>query len=132
MKPVVTSEDVRRLVNNEIAPEVLDLWNRKSQGYGEQLFDFDVRAQALELNRKNGKVKDALWHGRQLEFEDLEEVLMDMIGHCYITIARLRLEGDPNTSISPSLAIQVDELPCTCGSGQLARWCRCDPSADDY
>jgi hypothetical protein len=130
MKPV-TSEDVRRLVNDEIADEVLQLWNRKSMDYGEQVFDFDVRAQALELNRKNGKIKDALWHGRQLQFESIEEILMDMIGHCYITIARLRLEGDPNVTPSPALDIHVDDVACHCGSGEPAAWCRCgNPEVD--
>jgi hypothetical protein len=122
MKP--TSEDIRRLVNDEIAEEVLDLWNRKNKGYGEQVFDFDVRAQALELNRKNGKVKDALWHGRRLEFETLEEVLMDMIGHCYITIARLRLEGDPNDAM-PDIEL-IEDIPChLCDSGEPRWMCRC-------
>lgn len=120
----ITAADVRRLVNDEIAEEVLDLWNRKNQGYGEQLFDFDVRAQALELNRKNGKLKDALWHGKRLEFETLEEVLMDMIGHCYITIARLRLEGDPNDAM-PDIERDTGE-PCLCGSGEPSWTCRCD------
>lgn len=119
----VNASDIRRVVNEDVAPEVLDLWNRKNKGYGEQLFDFDVRAQALEINRKNGKIKDALWHGKRLEFETLEEVLMDMIGHCLITIARLRLEGDPNDAM-PAIEFP-DDAPCICGSGELLAWCRC-------
>lgn len=126
MKERITSQDIRRVVTNDISDEALDKWLEKNKDYGEQLFDFDVRAQALELNRKNGKVKDALWYGKPLQFEKLEEVLFDLIGHCFITIARLRLEGNPWEEM-PHLET-TEEWPCHCGSGELSSWCRCGES----
>ena len=124
----MSSGDIRRVVRDEIAEEALELWLAKNEDYGEQLFDFDVRAQALEINRKNGKIKDALWHGKQLKFETVEEVLFDMIGHCYIAIARLRLEGDPADLSDKDvhrLLNQDGDEPCSCGSNQPSAWCRC-------
>jgi hypothetical protein len=129
----VRSSDIRRVVKEEIAEEVLEFWLLKNEGYGEQLFDFDVRAQAMEINRKNGKIKRALWDGEGLVAgESLEEVLFDMIGHCYITIARLRLEGNPHdqsTERHPKTLMQLardGDFPCPCGSSTPAVWCLCD------
>jgi hypothetical protein len=47
-----------------------------------------VKGQFADIWRKIGKLKTALWDGRpdQLVSEDVDEVIRDLIGHCFITL----------------------------------------------
>lgn len=48
-----------------------------------------VRGQFADIWRKIGKLKNALWDGRTLKGEQPREILMDLIGHAFLTIAML-------------------------------------------
>lgn len=44
------------------------------------------KGQFAELWRKMGKLKVALWDGQAMNFEGEEEILRDMIGHCFLAL----------------------------------------------
>lgn len=60
---------------------------RKNAGYRGMHKDLGTRAQYVDLHRKVGKVRLALWEGvEDIGPETLEEVLFDLIGHCFLTL----------------------------------------------
>lgn len=52
-----------------------------------------IRGQFADVWRKIGKLKNALWEGRTLIGEQPREILMDLIGHCFLTIAMMDREA---------------------------------------
>lgn len=45
-----------------------------------------VRGQFADIWRKIWKLKKVLWDGERLYHEDAEEILLDLIGHCFLTL----------------------------------------------
>lgn len=82
-----------------IAEETIKLFAEKSSDYGESdgvpaaLF-LGAKGQFADINRKFWKLKRSLWDGQLLVGEQPEEILMDLVGHCWLTIAVLRKESD--------------------------------------
>lgn len=62
----------------------------KQQDYRDSADDLGAPGQYAELHRKMGKLKRALWDGEKLTGEPAEEVLQDLIGHCFLAIRHLR------------------------------------------
>lgn len=62
----------------------------KQQDYKDGADDLGAPGQYAELHRKMGKLKKALWDGEPLAGEPAEEVLQDLIGHCFLAIRHLR------------------------------------------
>lgn len=52
--------------------------------------DLGAAGQYAEIHRKAKKLKAALWEGKLLQYEQPEEILMDLMGHCAKTIQYLR------------------------------------------
>lgn len=78
-----------------IADETRSLFAQKSKDYGESETNpmarfLGLRGQFSDINRKFWKLKRALWDGEELDGEDAVEICMDMIGHCWLTIAMIR------------------------------------------
>jgi hypothetical protein len=48
-----------------------------------------TRGQFADIWRKIGKLKKALWDGQPLVGEQPREILMDLIAHCFLTIAMM-------------------------------------------
>lgn len=59
---------------------------RKQRDYGDGATTLGAPGQYAELHRKMAKLKRALWDGVPLENEPVREVLMDLIGHCFLAI----------------------------------------------
>lgn len=78
----------------EIAPEWAAQFERKAQDYGDGHEFLGVRGQFSDMNRKFQKLKRFMWDDPMAEpvGESLEEILFDMIGHCFLTIDLLRQE----------------------------------------
>ncbi|QFG08209.1 hypothetical protein PBI_GRETELLYN_72 [Gordonia phage GretelLyn] len=76
----------------EIAPKVLENFARKNADYGDTSFDLGIAGQYAELWRKVGKLKGPMWEGKSLEFEQMDEILQDLIGHCLLSLYFLRTQ----------------------------------------
>lgn len=101
-------------------------------------FTLGERGQFSDMYRKMIKLKAALWDGHedQLSTESVEEILHDMIGHCFLTLEMRRradvlasvpsggeatvirpklkprfTQSDPD--ISPALRALIDEIPAS-------------------
>lgn len=92
-----------RYVVDRLWPEWRDQFMRKARDYNhnenENHRQLGVMGQFADIWRKIGKLKKALWHGEPLEGEQPREILMDLIAHCFLTIAMLdalRMAEDPH------------------------------------
>lgn len=76
----------------EHLPDMLDLFIKKNAEYGsgEQSSGtyLGARGQFADIWRKIGKLKIGLWDGNeaQLTTESVDEILRDMIGHCFLAL----------------------------------------------
>lgn len=75
-------------------PQWADLFARKNADYGDGAKVLGVRGQYADINRKMLKLKRALWDGELLEFEGADEVIMDLIGHLFLTLYMIRFRED--------------------------------------
>ncbi|UVT31233.1 hypothetical protein SEA_OTTERSTEDTS21_72 [Gordonia phage OtterstedtS21] len=70
----------------QIAPVVLENFARKNADYGDTSFDLGIAGQYAELWRKVGKLKGPMWEGKELAFEQMDEIIEDLIGHCLLSL----------------------------------------------
>jgi len=72
---------------NDLVPEWVVYFRDKNLDYGEDGADeLGLGGQYADLNRKMLKLKRALWDGQELKGEQPREILLDFIGHCFLTI----------------------------------------------
>jgi hypothetical protein len=83
MPPALTGS--ARWIEQEL-PSWYAEFARKAYGYGNMIFELGIPAQYHDMYRKFGKLKRAMWDGQPLYGEPLEEVIRDLIGHCWITL----------------------------------------------
>lgn len=83
---VAENTDMREAIIDRIAPAVLVQWSKKNIDYGGQQVFLGQRAQFADINRKFWKLKQAMWDGVTPEFESVEEICFDMIGHLLMSI----------------------------------------------
>lgn len=83
MEPTTTHG---RYITEQLVGEWLEQFIIKSNDYGETSDDLGAAGQFADMNRKWGKLRRALWEGQELVGEQPREILMDMIGHCFLTI----------------------------------------------
>lgn len=62
------------------------LFVKKQADYGNGADDLGMEGQYAELHRKITKLRRAMWEGVELQNEPLNEVLMDLIGHCFLAM----------------------------------------------
>lgn len=72
-----------------ILPEWQKLFLDKNAGYGDMADELGPKAQLVDIHRKVGKLKRALWDGKEIGEEDIREVTMDLIGHCFLLLHTL-------------------------------------------
>jgi hypothetical protein len=61
----------------------------KHKDYGDHADDLGAPGQYAEIHRKIGKLKRVLWDGKELKGEPAREVLLDLIGHCFLAMKHL-------------------------------------------
>lgn len=80
-------------IRDVLMPEWLEQFQRKAADYNDNQNEnhrvLGVRGQFADIWRKIGKLKKALWEGQPLVGEQPREILMDLIAHCFLTIAML-------------------------------------------
>lgn len=69
-----------------LVQEWIDFFLEKNAGYGDMSRDLGARAQFVDINRKVGKLRRALWDNQSIGDEDVREVTLDLIGHCFLLI----------------------------------------------
>lgn len=76
----------------EVLPDILNRFLSKNADYGDgfDALDLGPKAEFVRIWNKVAKLKQALWDGKQLEHEKVEEVIDDFIGH--LLLARLGLK----------------------------------------
>lgn len=81
-----------------ILDEARDLFLQKNKGYGDTAYFLGAKGQYSDIYRKVGKLKHTLWDGHPIPegSESNEEMLMDLIGHCLLTIDFIRTENQRN------------------------------------
>lgn len=78
----------------EVLPDMLERFLAKNKDYGDDQVNLGPKAEFVRIANKFGKLKRALWDGVELEFEQVDEILDDFLGH--ILLAKLGLRSSPN------------------------------------
>jgi len=100
-------------------PAWAELFARKNSEYGSgSAFDLGERGQFSDIYRKIIKLKRAMWDEDEsvLTTEGVDEIIMDLIGHCFLTLEmRARKDAEKtnsfavnSVSISPAMMTQDD------------------------
>jgi hypothetical protein len=99
----------QRIVDRLI-PEFISHQQQKAKDYNGSLPGFPdgfenadvlgVKGQFAEIWRKIWKLKKGMWDGEQLVNEGVREILMDLIGHCFLAIDMLDRQAEPIPHIS--------------------------------
>jgi hypothetical protein len=94
IKAIPPTEACHFIFGDEINQAFLVDWCmqfiKKQMDYGDSANDLGMEGQYAELHRKIGKLRRAMWEGKPLVNEGLEEVLMDLIGHCFLSLLFLK------------------------------------------
>lgn len=77
-----------------LVPEWRELFLRKNVGYGDMHKELGLIAQYVDMHRKMGKIRRAMWDKEPIGDESLREVLMDLIGHCFLTLDLIGKDGN--------------------------------------
>lgn len=90
MLPETTA--VRFLVQGNGLGEWVRHFLTKQQDYGDWAGELGAKGQFADMYRKWPKIRKAMWDGEPLVGEQLDEVLMDLIGHCFLSLMFLKRE----------------------------------------
>lgn len=95
----VPNPQAKRIVIS-VLPKVLSLYLNKSKDYDGNvmsLLRLGPKAGFVDMWRKMGKLKSALWDGKAMVGEQVDEILMDLVGHVLIILDEIWLnETGPN------------------------------------
>jgi hypothetical protein len=79
--------------DDSLLQEWVTLFMEKQADYGDRADDLGIPGQYAELSRKMLKLRRSMWEGHALVGEPAREVVLDLIGHCFLT---LKLMEDNN------------------------------------
>lgn len=75
---------------HDIMERILEEWRDKfleaNADYGDSYESLGAAGQFGEIWRKVPKLKRSMWDGKPLNREQPREILMDLIGHCFLAI----------------------------------------------
>jgi hypothetical protein len=92
---VYTPPSTLEYIMDELVPEWQVQFAGKNADYGaESAAILGAAGQYADMNRKMTKLKRSLWDGEDLTGEQPREILLDLIGHCFLTIDMIDKEGD--------------------------------------
>lgn len=74
----------------DLLPDWITEFMRKNADYGDASEHLGAAGQYAELWRKVGKLKGPLWDDRGLNYEQSDEIVRDLIGHCFLTLLFLK------------------------------------------
>lgn len=79
------SGSYRRIVDHHIG-EFTERFASKAVDYGDGADSLGIRGQYADIHRKFTKLRKSMWDGEELLHEQLDEIMFDLIGHCFLTI----------------------------------------------
>jgi hypothetical protein len=77
---------------NRLVGEWQDKFIEKQHDYGDDANQLGLAGAFVDIHRKSAKLKRALWDHQVLIGEQPREILLDLIGHCFLTIALIDRE----------------------------------------
>jgi hypothetical protein len=91
---VALPRQIQEMIQHEL-PTFMDLFLTRSLEYGDSASDLGPRGQFSDMYRKMIKLKTGMWEGKeeQLTSETVDEILLDLIGHCFLALQQRRLAG---------------------------------------
>lgn len=90
LRPEEYPSETARQICEELLPRWVSQFLEKNAGYGDMADELGPAAQFVDIHRKVGKLKRALWDQKDIGHEDAEEVAQDLIGHCFLLLRQLR------------------------------------------
>jgi hypothetical protein len=90
----IPNDQALRIVTSTL-PKALELYLQKSKDYGGNVmdrFELGEKAAIPDMARKFGKLIDAVWRDKPLQFEQVDEILMDLLGHILIILDQRRTD----------------------------------------
>jgi hypothetical protein len=102
-----------------LLPEWEAMFRRKQRDYGGDANRLGVKGAFVDIHRKEGKLKRAIWDGQKLEGEQPREILMDLIGHCFLTITALDQEDGQQTVVTDGELLTAQDLAHALNDGPL-------------
>lgn len=61
-----------------------DLFRERRKDYGDTYKVLGSKGQFSDISRKYWKLKHAIWDGKPLVGEQVDEICMDIISHCFL------------------------------------------------
>jgi hypothetical protein len=103
-----------RYIRDRLMPEFWEHFASKAKDYND-IDGFEphkvlgIRGQFAEVWRKVWKLKNTLWDGRTLAYEGEREILLDMIGHCFLAISMIDADPRDGTKSQPPVMVAGEE-----------------------
>lgn len=85
------TESAREIVT-ELIPEWIEYFLPKNADYGDFHHELGSKAQFVDIWRKARKMKNAIWDDQEMNHEGADEILKDMIGHCFLALQLRKIE----------------------------------------
>lgn len=76
-------------IASDLMPQWWEHFNAKNKDYGDAPHELGAKGEYAELYKKMRKLKRGLWDGEELAGEQVDEVLLDMIAHCFLALDML-------------------------------------------
>jgi hypothetical protein len=74
-------------IAEQLVPEWIEQFGNKNKDYGDDSNSLGVKGAFVDIWRKTLKLRRGIWDDQRLIGEQPRELLMDLIGHCFLTIA---------------------------------------------
>lgn len=108
----VWPDDTRELreIITEHFPAWAELFASKNSEYGSgSAFELGQRGQFSDIYRKIIKLKRAMWDEDEsvLTTESVDEIIMDMIGHCFLTLEMRKREREKVEQAAPLMTLEA-------------------------
>lgn len=95
----IPNEQALRIIN-DILPKALELYLKKSKDYGGNVMsriNLGPKACIPDIQRKFGKLVDAIWFDKPLQYEQPQEILQDLLGHILIILDEMEQAKNGNS-----------------------------------
>lgn len=82
-------------IMGQLLQEFAAKFEANNREYGNMHQELGIRAQYVDMHRKMGKLRRALWEDTPTSSwrEGPREIVMDLIGHCFLTLEIMDREG---------------------------------------
>jgi hypothetical protein len=82
-----------RYIRDFLVAEWWEQFHAKAEDYNDGAHEnhkvLGIRGQFSDMWRKMGKLKKSIWDGKPLASEQPREIIQDLIGHCFLTLAMI-------------------------------------------